>query len=95
MAWVANSEAWFGLTGPLQDSSERGASHTEARQKDKEGSLAAALSTKWPSFEDPQLIGVLSDVAGLAGSARMTPVWSVKKYRRPVVPGLTGLAVMT
>lgn len=38
--------------------------------------------------------GVLVAVAVPAEFARITPVWSVKKYLCPVVPGLVGAALI-
>ena len=39
-------------------------------------------------------MGVLVAVAAVVASARMTPVWLVKKPRCPVVPRLVGFAVI-
>jgi hypothetical protein len=59
----------------------------------REVQFPSAAGTMFP-YGRFQFRGGLSVVATPPDSTRITPVWSVKKYRRPVVPGVTGLAVM-
>ena len=53
--------------------------------------LAWLLLTR--KFKRAYLIGVLEDVATPLKFCLITPVWSVKKYRWPVLPTTVGLAL--
>ena len=57
--------------------------------------LADPLPWYWKGIISPdQLMGTLVASAVPLALARIVPVWSVKKYRCPVVPGCTGAAAM-
>ena len=74
----------------LEDSGRAGSEVGGGEVRGLSFRMKGKLKTEIPD----QVIGGLLAVAARSVSVRITPVWSVKKYRRPVVPGALGLAVI-
>ena len=64
--------------------------------KETEDEPRSPLAGTLPQVRRQTYCSGLSDaVAAAEGLKRITPVWSAKKYRLPVCPGVAGLATTT